>query len=113
MSDKVTILVICQHNSGRSQIVEAYLNKFYGDHVIVVKIDDTGSGIPQEKFSKLFDPFFTTKPTGMGTGLGLSLAYGIIKEHDGNIFASSWPGGGAALRPRWRRTCSDRFAACG
>ncbi len=54
-----------------------------------VEICDTGKGIDQENLKKIFDPFFTTKPIGQGTGLGLSLSYGIIKKHHGRIEVSS------------------------
>jgi len=64
-----------------------------GDYV-VVKVRDNGSGIPPEKLSKIFEPFFTTKRTGEGTGLGLSTAYGIIKQSGGFIFVDSIPGKG-------------------
>ncbi|CAN5454713.1 hypothetical protein BH10BAC2_BH10BAC2_25340 [soil metagenome] len=50
-----------------------------------IKVSDNGNGIPQKVLDKIFQPFFTTKPTGQGTGLGLSLAYDIIKAHGGDI----------------------------
>jgi signal transduction histidine kinase len=52
---------------------------------IEVKVKDNGNGIPQKVLDKIFQPFFTTKPTGQGTGLGLSLAYDIVKAHGGEI----------------------------
>ena len=52
---------------------------------IEVKVADNGNGIPQKILDKIFQPFFTTKPTGQGTGLGLSLAYDIVKAHGGEI----------------------------
>lgn len=59
------------------------------DSAIVIRVADTGIGIPAENIPKLFDPFFTTKPVGKGTGLGLSIAYGIIQKHNGTITAES------------------------
>jgi signal transduction histidine kinase len=64
---------------------------------ISVEVSDTGHGIEKEDLPKIFDPFFTTKPTGEGTGLGLSVSYGIIKGHGGNISVKSTPGHGAAF----------------
>jgi signal transduction histidine kinase len=55
------------------------------DNMVLVKVKDNGSGIPQKVLDKIFQPFFTTKPTGQGTGLGLSLSYDIIKAHGGEI----------------------------
>jgi signal transduction histidine kinase len=52
---------------------------------IEIRVSDNGNGIPQNIVDKIFQPFFTTKPTGEGTGLGLSLAYDIIKAHGGEI----------------------------
>lgn len=58
----------------------------------VVRVQDEGTGIPANQLQKVFEPFFTTKKTGEGTGLGLSTAYGIIKQSGGFIFADSTPG---------------------
>jgi two-component system, NtrC family, sensor kinase len=52
---------------------------------VEIKVTDNGNGIPQNIIDKIFQPFFTTKPTGQGTGLGLSLAYDIVKAHGGEI----------------------------
>ncbi len=63
-----------------------------------IEIGDNGAGIPVEIQSRIFDPFFTTKPIGSGTGLGLSLSYGIIQKHDGQIEVQSAPGCGTTFR---------------
>ncbi len=60
-----------------------------GQAIARVSIKDHGTGIPQGILKKLFDPFFTTKPSGQGTGLGLSLSYGIIQDHGGIIRVDS------------------------
>jgi PAS domain S-box-containing protein len=62
---------------------------------IFIRISDDGYGIEKNNISKIFDPFFTTKPTGEGTGLGLSVSYGIIKDHGGDILVDSEPGKGS------------------
>ncbi|MFZ1799038.1 MAG: ATP-binding protein, partial [Chitinophagaceae bacterium] len=61
---------------------------------IEIKIGDNGNGIPSSIKGKIFQPFFTTKPTGQGTGLGLSLAYDIVKAHGGEIKVESTEGEG-------------------
>jgi signal transduction histidine kinase len=62
---------------------------------VEIKVEDNGNGIPKNIVDKVFQPFFTTKPTGQGTGLGLSLAYDIIKAHGGDIRVETKEGEGS------------------
>ncbi len=64
---------------------------------VVVSVEDDGVGIPKDKIEKVFEPFYTSKKQGEGTGLGLSTAYGIVKQTGGFIFVDSTPGQGAAF----------------
>lgn len=63
-----------------------------------ITITDTGEGIDERNLNKVFDPFFTTKPIGQGTGLGLPISYGVIKDHGGVIDVDSEPGCGTTVK---------------
>ena len=65
---------------------------------VVVSVSDTGGGMTDDVKERAFDPFYTTKPPGRGTGLGLSVCYGIVAEHGGRIEADSQPGRGPVFR---------------
>lgn len=87
--------------TGLSVIDEDYA----GSHVLakqgtfgVLTIEDTGSGMDEATRTRMYEPFFTTKEVGKGTGLGMSIVYGIIEQHQGFIDVSSKPGKGAAFR---------------
>ncbi len=66
-----------------------------GGRSVQIKVSDNGGGIPQKVLDKIFQPFFTTKPTGQGTGLGLSLAYDIVKAHGGDLKVETKEGEGS------------------
>jgi signal transduction histidine kinase len=70
----------------------------HGEEWIRVAVRDEGTGIPPEALPHIFDPFFTTKGVGEGTGLGLSVAFGIVREHGGWIGVESEPGKGSCFR---------------
>ncbi|MBQ8635946.1 hypothetical protein IJX73_02695 [bacterium] len=70
------------------------INTFKDKDNVKIEFIDTGSGIPKENLKRIFDPFFTTKAVGKGTGLGMSISYRVINDHNGNIEAESEIGKG-------------------
>ena len=70
------------------------------DSEVLIEVSDTGIGISIENQKRLFTPFFTTKPKGEGTGLGLSVSYGIIERLGGSIGVESAPGAGSTFTIR-------------
>lgn len=74
------------------------MNLRYGDPIVIVDVDDTGPGIPEENLHKIFDPFFTTRRGQGGVGLGLSIARTIMKNHNGYIEVDNHENGGARAR---------------
>ncbi len=82
-----------QHPEGYEPTVSVGTKKRAGN--IEISVKDNGNGIPQKILDKIFQPFFTTKPTGQGTGLGLSLAYDIVKAHGGQLMVESKPNEGS------------------
>jgi PAS domain S-box-containing protein len=63
--------------------------------MLTLTLDDTGPGVPPDMRSRIFDPFFTTKPTGVGTGIGLSVCHGVVESHGGRVSVTDSPEGGA------------------
>ena len=68
------------------------------DGKVVVEVSDTGAGIPPEVLPRIFDPFFTSRDVGEGMGLGLSVCYGTIQRHGGEIIVTSEPARGSTFR---------------
>jgi histidine kinase len=77
------------------------IKSFQRDRQVVIEVSDTGIGIPASVRSKIFEPFYTTKKVGEGTGIGLSISYGIIKDFGGTIQVQSDPGQGACFTIRF------------
>ncbi len=91
-------ILIRTHNAVIDEIyckarVEAYPGKF-----ICMSVQDTGIGMDEAVLAKIFEPFFTTKEAGKGTGLGLAVVYGIVKQHKGWIDVQSIPGAGTTVQ---------------
>jgi len=74
---------------------------------LVVEVRDNGAGIPPGNLDRIFEPFFTTKPIGKGTGLGLYVSYGLIKEQGGDLTAANAPDGGAVFTIRLPASQAD------
>jgi len=66
----------------------------------LIRVEDSGRGIPSSHRQRVFEPFFTTKPVGQGTGLGLSITYSIVKKHGGTLELTDAPGGGTTVLMR-------------
>ena len=82
-------------SGGREAAPTVWVNTKKENDKVLISVKDNGPGIPKKILDKIFQPFFTTKPTGQGTGLGLSLAYDIIKAHGGELKVGAKEGEGA------------------
>jgi C4-dicarboxylate-specific signal transduction histidine kinase len=83
-------------NSKRSK-KELKIASFQQGGSVAVTVSDTGTGMSEDVLNKIFEPFYTTKKTGKGTGLGISISYGIVKDYDGRIEIESVEGEGTTF----------------
>jgi signal transduction histidine kinase len=93
------IINALQSMSGKGTITIS-IRQVVEDKFVEIKISDTGTGIAEKNLNRIFDPFFTTKSSGKGTGLGLAVSYGIVKQHGGDIRVDSIPGLGSTFTIR-------------
>ena len=93
----INLLMNARHavgDAGEIRVATAYSPS---SRQATIQVADNGYGIEARHLQHIFDPFFTTKPTGEGTGLGLSVSYGIVKKHGGEILVESKPGEGSTF----------------
>ena len=93
----INLLMNAGHAVGKKGSISLSTEYIKQDNKVAITVADTGYGIEKKNLTRIFDPFFTTKPTGEGTGLGLSVSYGIVKSHGGEILVESEPGKGSAF----------------
>ncbi|HNV73219.1 MAG: GAF domain-containing protein [Gemmatimonadetes bacterium] len=94
----LNLIVNAEYAMQRSSIKQLGIRTEPLDQGVLLTIADTGSGMAEETRQRIFEPFFTTKPAGQGTGLGLSVSYGIVQAHGGSISVESQLGSGSLFR---------------
>ncbi len=110
MRDRGGRLTVALRDADEDEIQERRLTGLAADAYLLLTVEDTGHGIPPTIIDRIFDPFFTTKEHTEGTGMGLSVAHGIIKSHGGSIDVASRPGEGTTFRiylPKVRRRTAN------
>lgn len=85
----LNLVMNASHAIKENGVIRINSCRLAGEKQVQVVVEDNGGGIEPDLLAKIFDPFFTTKPQGTGTGLGLSVSYGIIRDHDGDIRVES------------------------
>lgn len=95
--NQVVMNLLVNAHQALSEFGTIYIRSKCENDTVAISIADTGVGIPKENISKVFDPFFTTKDVGKGTGLGLHIVAGIVKNHGGEIRVESSPGQGSTF----------------
>jgi len=97
MPDGGTVTFAVERREVDQEACEGHAHAEPGTYT-VLSVADTGVGIPAEQHGRVFEPFFTTKPLGKGTGMGLAMVYGIVRNHGGWIDVESEPGQGTTFR---------------
>ncbi len=97
MSDKGE-LIFQTSNETVSSLQASHVPGLAAGDYVVVRVTDTGDGMPQDVQAQIFEPFFTTKELGQGSGMGLAMVYGIVKNHHGYIGVTSTPSVGTTMR---------------
>jgi two-component system NtrC family sensor kinase len=93
----INLIMNARHAVGDQGLIRVRTRKDTDASKAIIQVSDNGCGIEKKDIPRIFDPFFTTKPTGEGTGLGLSVSYGIIRNHGGDIYVESQQGRGATF----------------
>lgn len=83
--------------AGAPARIELRTGMLHGGRTLLASVRDSGHGLAEADLPRVFEPFYTTKPVGQGAGLGLAIAYGIVQEHGGRIYAENHPDGGAVF----------------
>ena len=115
MPDGGTI-VIGARNLPTSEAASMAYQGFKAADYVMVEVTDTGTGMPDQVQKQIFDPFYTTKEVGKGTGLGMAMVYGIVKQSDGFIYVDSEVGRGTRFRimlPRHKQSANASDAPTG
>ncbi|NSW94851.1 MAG: PAS domain-containing protein [Bacteroidales bacterium] len=98
MEEKGGTLSVIIKQVEAEELKKEVVRKSYEENYVLLIFQDTGKGIEPSSVSKIFDPFYTTREPGKGSGLGLSVVYGIVKEMEGEIIVSSKPGQGSIFK---------------
>jgi signal transduction histidine kinase len=93
----INLLMNARHAVGAHGTIRVSTARRFAEGQLEIHVSDDGYGIEEKHLKHIFDPFFTTKPTGEGTGLGLSVSYGIVKKHGGEIHVRSKAGEGSTF----------------
>lgn len=96
----LNLLVNAKQALTKTRHPHIYISTTCQDDSLIIRVKDNGCGMDENVRKEIFDPFFTTKAVGQGTGMGLSIAYGIIKDHGGTIAVDSSPGKGTCFEIR-------------